>query len=304
MKHRNNIILIFIAIFTFFGAFYFYRQIEEFYMKHGQIIPLSNEAEPVRNWKDYNLVMHALGAIHGHVDTNTKEALIENYHRGSRVFEIDLHWTTDERLIAIHPTRVLRRITDKETVTSYDILHNNFFKERDLTPLTFGDLAILMVEFPDIFIITDTKNIDKETVQNQFAYIYRVANEIDRRILNRIIPQLYNFDMYLYIEEIYSFKEYILTLYQIPRIENSSIFNFLTKHPRVTVVSLPFNSERLNLEFIQTLRAMSVLTYVHTLSNMAEITRLYNMGVWGFYTPFITEDYIRRNGLLRFNASN
>ena len=280
----SSILLIIIVLSTIF--FSFNRNVEE------------------RSWRDYNIVVHALGEINGHVDTNTKEALIENYFKGSRVFEVDLHWTTDNHLVAIHPTRVLRKIADEATVTLNDILDNDFYKEKGLTPLSFEDLAILMIEFPDIYIITDTRSIDKETVQNQFNYIYEVANRIDPTILERIIPQLYSFSMFNYIEEIYQFNEYILTLYQMPEVSNDDIFEFLYNHDKVTALALPYNSPRLTKDFIDDLNKMNVLIYVHTVSDISVIIDLYNKGVWGFYSPNITEDYIKRNEHLRFRAEN
>jgi len=266
----------------------------------GIIYGLYNRLEKEEaNWKDFNLVMHALGAIHGNTHTNTKEALMENYIKGGRVFEVDLYLTSDGRLVAIHPTQLLNRITNQAEVSSDYILNHDFFKERNLTPLSFVDIANLMIEHPDIFLITDTKRIDKETVQKQFSYIYQVANQKDPEILNRIIPQIYTTAMYQYIEEIYSFNEYIWTLYKTPGISNQEIFNFLSLSSKITVITMPYDVPRLTREFILELDNRNILVYVHPVDNITKMDYLYNFGVWGFYTAFITEDYIKRHELLR-----
>ena len=267
---------------------------------------IKNEVEEKQpyDWKDFNLIAHALGARHGSIHTNSKEAFIESYLNGFRVFEVDLFLTSDERLVAIHENRILRQITNEREVTSDFILNHQFFKEKGITPLSFEDIAQLMIEHPDIFLITDTKAIDKETVQKQFLYIYETANRKNPEILNRIIPQIYHESMLMYIEEIYSFKEYIWTLYQTPLISDDAIISFLERNQKITVLTTPYNSPRLTREFVSRLNELNVLVYIHTVNNINQVHYFFEMGVWGFFSNFITEDYLKRNELLRYSEYN
>ena len=47
-------------------------------------------------------VAHAMGGIDGRLYTNTREAFLQNYSRGFRVFELDLAMTTDSALVLAH----------------------------------------------------------------------------------------------------------------------------------------------------------------------------------------------------------
>ncbi|GAA3327987.1 hypothetical protein GCM10020331_070140 [Ectobacillus funiculus] len=48
------------------------------------------------------VVVHGLGFIEGYYVTNSLDALLVNYKRGFRVFEIDLNMTSDGHLVARH----------------------------------------------------------------------------------------------------------------------------------------------------------------------------------------------------------
>ena len=57
------------------------------------------------------------------------------------------------------------------------------------TAITAVDLLYLMMEYPDMYLVTDTKDTDKATVQRQFNDLKNIANNIGApEILERIIP--------------------------------------------------------------------------------------------------------------------
>ena len=49
---------------------------------------------------EYNA--HALGNYHGHIMTNSKEALLNSYKTGFRFFEVDIQQTSDGHFVAYH----------------------------------------------------------------------------------------------------------------------------------------------------------------------------------------------------------
>jgi len=54
-------------------------------------------------WYDRSaIVAHALGSVDGRCESNSKEALVQTYSRGQRVFEVDLTLTADNFLVARH----------------------------------------------------------------------------------------------------------------------------------------------------------------------------------------------------------
>lgn len=93
-------------------------------------------------------------------------------------------------------------VMDTKTFTSTPAVYEQ-------TPMTAVDLLYLMQEYPDMYLITDTKTTDKAQVQRQFRDLVNIANNIGSpEILSRIIPQLYNKEMLSWIKEIYPFENW------------------------------------------------------------------------------------------------
>jgi glycerophosphoryl diester phosphodiesterase family protein len=130
----------------------------------------------------YRMVAHAGGAVHGRTYTNSREALDQSYARGFRVFELDFHWTSDDRLVLIHDWNDIGKtfnthakvMSYAEFVTSrrWDGLHQ----------LTFEDLQSWLRLHTDAFIVTDTKD-DNVRLLN---YFYRNAPQIAPQLIVQI----------------------------------------------------------------------------------------------------------------------
>jgi glycerophosphoryl diester phosphodiesterase len=103
------------------------------------------------------LVAHAGGAVRGVAYTNSREALDEHYAAGYRVFELDFHWTSDGRLVAVHDwAEISAQFGTSARVFSYD----GFVaaKRRDgLHQLTFEDVRGWLRAHRDALLVTDTK---------------------------------------------------------------------------------------------------------------------------------------------------
>ena len=259
----------------------------------------------VVSWRDFNIVAHSSGAVNGLTHTNSITGIIANYALGNRVFEIDLFFTDDHQLVGLHPEHIYKILPNYENgILAEDLLSSTFFKNSNIIPLCFESLVLLMIEKPDIYIVTDTKQINKEGVQKQFNHIYEVASRIDKNVLDRIIPQIYFPEMYDTIEEIYPFNEYIWALYQIPyhQISQNEIFEFVVKREKIVALSIPeWKPWLITKDFLNDLYEIDVLVYVHTLNNINDMLKFWELGVWGFYSNFITEGYIKQNRLLKYS---
>jgi glycerophosphoryl diester phosphodiesterase len=125
-------------------------------------------------WQQENpLIAHALGEVDGKIETNSKEAFKASWGNGYRALEIDFTYTSDGVLVARHDfeedgsyyrleqdaTESL--VMDKDTFQNSKIIYEQ-------TPITAVDVLGLMAEYPDVYIITDTKETDQVTVQKQF----------------------------------------------------------------------------------------------------------------------------------------
>ncbi|MFC6603710.1 glycerophosphodiester phosphodiesterase family protein [Ectobacillus funiculus] len=130
------------------------------------------------------VVVHGLGFIEGYYVTNSLDALLVNYKRGFRVFEIDLNMTSDGHLVARHDWtpghyqylgQAYQPVAGPipfETFMSLKI-HSKY------QPASWEDILQVMREHPDLYVITDTKERDKNQVHQTFSYLVKAAKKVD-----------------------------------------------------------------------------------------------------------------------------
>ena len=74
-------------------------------------------------WYDTdNVVAHALGSIEGIAYTNSKEALVNSYQNGFRLFECDLIMTSDGQIVACHDWDFWNRETAGKVFENGDVI--------------------------------------------------------------------------------------------------------------------------------------------------------------------------------------
>lgn len=160
------------------------------------------------------LIGHSFGSIDGYTYTGCLEAFQKKYEQGLRIFEVDFAVAADGNIVLRHDWDVALQ----EGISSANIPTSGEFKEIPIhgkyTPLTFIDLLELMEEYPDIWIVTDSKEVGEEEVKAEFEEMVREAEEVELlEVLDRFIVQIYNETMYDIVKEVYPFSEYIFTLY-------------------------------------------------------------------------------------------
>ncbi|NHN34024.1 hypothetical protein G9U52_29825 [Paenibacillus sp. S3N08] len=253
--------------------------------------PTTEETIANEEWTRFPLIAHGLGGIDGVDYTNSLEAFKVNYDKGQRLFEVDFSITKDGQLAARHdwmgylatkfeqdiPAEKLEEPLTLREFKSYKILE-------DYTPLSFGDVARLSKQYPDVYFITDTKETDPELVKQQFTIIRDTANRVDPAILDRFIPEIYSPEMMEVVRGVFPFKHVIFSLY-LTAMEPSEVVEYVQTND-VHVVAMP--EERATKEFIQSLNDVGVLSYVHSLNKVRDVKKLMKMGVHGVYTDFLT----------------
>ena len=152
------------------------------------------------------LIAHAGGAVREDVYnsyyTNSLDALIQNYDLGHRIFEFDFNLTSDNNLACIHNWKQFG-YCDGTVLSSEEWKNFKTFgkpvTEGRYTTMLIGDLLDEMMVNKDIYVVTDTKETG-EAAKTEFQIIYEEAMKRDPELLNRIIPQIYNFKMYDYVK--------------------------------------------------------------------------------------------------------
>lgn len=243
------------------------------------------------DWQSKNpLIAHALGEADGKIETNSKEAFITSWENGFRVVEGDFTYTSDGTLVLRHdfdadgsyyrleiePNGKL--VMDSKTFVETPVVYEQ-------TAITAVDLLYLMMEYPDMYLVTDTKDTDKATVQRQFNDLKNIANNIGApEILNRIIPQIYHKDMLNWVKEIYPFQNWIFTLYLITNPNYAEIADFCAANG-IDTVTLHYN--RATKENVAALKAKGLKVYAHTVNRYLMFEDLLQVGVDGIYTDRI-----------------
>jgi len=252
--------------------------------------------------KDYRTISHAFGGIDECTYTNSIEAFLYNYEKGHRVFEVDFSITADNVLVAAHDWKMFYRLTGRslEEGETAQPLTLEQFKESKVygkyTPLSWKDIVILMQQYPDIYIVTDTKDTVDPMITTAFTQIVNEAKELeesDSNILDRVIPQIYNPEMYYIICDIYPWKSVIYTLYNQPRGKYTfeQICHFI-KVNNIKVVTT--NDLRINRDFVDKVQDMGGYVYMHTYNDTSTVTKqIEKYGIDGVYTDYLTPEDVK-----------
>lgn len=238
------------------------------------------------DWVQENpLIAHAFGGVErdGEVYeyTNSLEAFEDNYAEGMRVFETDLLLTSDGMLAAVHDWP---RYGAEDAMSYLDFQQGSFYDGK-LTHLTGSDIIDLMVQYPDIYIVTDTKYTSMDRYRLQFSQLVYLAHAKDAEaVLDRIIIQVYNQGMYGIAYDIYPWKSVIYTLYQTPD-DLDEVIRFCSKQG-IGIVTM--NYENMTEDMVAKLKEAGIMTFTHTVNDMEEVRRELAMGVSGFYTDFLS----------------
>ena len=161
------------------------------------------------------IIVHAMGGIGSDTYTNSLEAFRENYARGHRIFEIDLHFTSDGKLVLWHSWdfKFCSRHTPGYKPSYKEFMGSKIYDK--YTPMDLKKLLKLIAEYPDIRVVVDGKYGKLDTAKREYKQILSTARDLKlTRVLNRMIVELYNEDMYKAVKKIYPFPEYMMVLYK------------------------------------------------------------------------------------------
>jgi glycerophosphoryl diester phosphodiesterase len=250
-----------------------------------------NEKDRAKWYEEYFYIAHACGGIDDLSYTNSMEAFVYNYNLGHRVFEIDLALTADEELVAIHNWENqtieeifgVQRDFDKENMA---LTKNEFIElseDQKYTPLLYEDVLDLLEEYPDAYIVLDTKESEEEIVQKQYDIIVKNAMKRDH-IIERMIPQIYNEEMYDVIMNEYSWDTLIYTMYGLLEFEPEEVISFCEKENIDVVTTFPSRADK---AFVEALKEQGVKIYMHTFNTREEVNEAIQLGADGIYTDFL-----------------
>ena len=236
------------------------------------------------------VIAHGMGAMEGIATLNCLEGFQQQYERGVRVFEADLRLTSDMEVVLRHDWRAGWQAGISETqIPSLTAFLNRPILEQ-YTPLSFRDLLLLMEEYPDICIITDSKFTDAEIVTLQFKAMLADAKEMGLSYLfDRMIIQVYSQLMYKVVDNLHHFPHYIYTLYAegFGRTEDAfrEVAAFCGENGILGVTMWDYWWDESYLPIAQ---EHGVQVFAHTVNDPQEALALLESGISAVYTDTLT----------------
>jgi glycerophosphoryl diester phosphodiesterase len=260
------------------------RNNKDFELNAEEELKLDNDG---RVFTDYTLIAHAGGAIFidnkREVYTNSLEAVMRNYDRGLRVFEIDFQLTQDGKLAAVHDWVQGAAITGGTWGEQGPSIQE--WKNRKIlgkcTTMDIEDVINLMNIYPDMYLMTDTKATNREMVIKEFSEIYNTAKKINLDILDRVVPQIYYPQMLKEIYSVYPFQNVVYTLYQSSQ-SVEDVVEFVGNHQSIKAITMW--ADVATEDFVKKLSDIDKPVYVHTINRFDAALELSKRGIHGFYT--------------------
>jgi glycerophosphoryl diester phosphodiesterase len=224
-------------------------------------------------------VAHALGGIDGRVYTNTREAFVQNYARGFRVFELDLAMTSDSALVLAHDwyTGSRQGLVGRPTLGAF---RRPVYGH--LTSLTAAEALHLLHDHPDARFILDPKDGNTSVL----APLIREARAIDPKLLNRLIPQVLTLGDMRTTLQLYPWPSVIWTLYAT-RAGDEEVYRDAVRSG-VGVVTM--SEARFSIGLVRALRSAGIEVYVHTVNSQPQVALYREWGASGVYTDFLPPD--------------
>lgn len=219
-------------------------------------------------------IAHAGGVINQRTYTNSLEALNANYDKGFRFFEIDLSWTSDGELVAIHDWEGALKANFMESDLSGPALKNEFLKwhmKSGLTQLSLEDVLRWAKTKKDAYIVTDVKS---DNIKALFEINSKFAE-----CKQHVIPQVYDYPEFIKATSL-GYPRVILTIYRM-RIDPIKLLSFALQESPFAV-TMPWQAAQSGLAY--DLYRNNIRVYAHTINEFNQFLNLRKMGVFGIYT--------------------
>lgn len=231
------------------------------------------------------VIAHGLGAIGDLTTPNCLESFQAAYGSGVRAFEADMRLTRDGQVILRHDYG-----TDWTQIPTRD----DFLSEKvggQYTPLSFRDLLLLMEQYPDICVITDSKFTDSDVFYIQFDAMLADARELGLTYLfDRMFIQVYSSNMKTALDNIYPFPHYIYTLYQDTNPFKGTEEDFRSRASLCRergISGITMDDYWWKPAFAAIADEYGINVYVHTVNDLDHAKELVQDGVNAVYTDYL-----------------
>ena len=262
-------------------------------------VPYGNAKEeiavntPEFNWENYNIITHALGGLDGYTYLNSRESFINHYDKGCRFFEVDLSQTSDGVWVCRHNWNESMgqwKGTGKKVLTEKQFTSNKIYGK--YTPMTLEDFFLLLKDYPDAFVMIDSKQYSirnyQKTLEDYCEYVEIARAAGAGEVLDQIIPEIYSEAMYPGTAMIHSFPSYIYSLWQeYSEDDLKKIASFCgEKGIQAATIYWKYWSEEAEKIFEE----QGIRLYVYTVNDRNQARKYLAEGAEGVCTDFLTTE--------------
>ena len=239
------------------------------------------------SWTKNKYIAHAMGGINGKTYTNSYEAMTNSYKNGFKVFEVDLISDDFGDLMACHgfSENSLKELGLPLKYATKTPTASEFKKQKicgRYRTMTIDDILYYMKSHKDMYLVIDIKSKTESNMRDSYSTIIKKATNAG--VIDRIIPQIYNYESFNLIDNMYNFKSIILTCYSMKNINISEITNFC-KNNEIGVLTV--DGKKYSSNLLSECKKKGIKMYMNTYNDQSTVNRYTGYGVSGFYTDFL-----------------
>ncbi len=241
----------------------------------------------------FRQIIHAGGELWGYdsqgtyrsfLGSNSLEGLEQCAQGGFGAVELDLSFTSDDRLVCIHDwsREYIDTLKEGEAPAWEEFKSSKIFW--NYTPIDIDDAAEFLAGHPGMYIVTDIKERFAEAVsavKNAFG---------EKRLCDRVVIQVYSEEEYN-IAAGQGFENIIYSLYKLDwntKTDVKSLVKFARYHK---LIGFTFSYELCDIPgYVDGMKKAGIPLYVHTVNDPAEAQKYLDMGIYGIYTDALAAE--------------
>jgi glycerophosphoryl diester phosphodiesterase len=152
-------------------------------------------------------IIHALGGLNGETYLNSIDGMEYYYQQGYRLFETDVNFTIDEKLVCTHKwygSKYEEYLRDGKEIPTYNLFMSQKINQK-YTPTSFKDIVKFMADHDDVYVMIDFANRGYDITRRLYLAVIADAEE-NKEILSRIIAGGHTKEMISAVKNIWKFK--------------------------------------------------------------------------------------------------
>mgnify|MGYP004639712069 CR=1 FL=1 len=261
-------------------------------------VALLTQATPAKVYENHNLtedLKYTIAHAGGGLETsdgkfrkylNCEESFYKYYENGTRMFEYDLVFTSDNELVGTHKFEYLDGYSLNNRISYEDYLNTKIADE--FTGITADKILDLIEKYPDTKFVIDTKEKDDYKV---YEKLIEDAEEKGVDISKNVLPFVSSKEMLSKLEKRYNFEEYLFTNYK-QNYTTDQLVEIFKSNDKIKYLHIFFyDFVKLDLKKIN---SMGIRVFAH-MDKSDKTMYPIDYGCSGVFTDDMTENYFSEN---------